>query len=374
MALIFQKIILFIISVKLAFSKLETQIEKLMIKNEISKFNNLAENKYYYIQFNSTNLPNYIKLLVKDNYFKTSQSDYIDYMISYYKQDKTFTERNQISYQSFKSKDFIIMWLNKEQIKDAFYLSIETDNSTCNYTFEIYSYAEAELYPSEQYSYYVTKENKEMKFVFTKQNFKLGKNNDYFTVWAKSIMSIETSFSGMRINNSITYHNISAYFIVTDDSDYRCALRIKAKEGDFITIGTLPYKSGFIVDYYYDGIEYYGFLIQNLLLENCIPTTNFEDKSYEFNDYRTYKEIPYTIYQSYPSNIKKACIEIEKNYRYKVLFYFLKTSSTNSQSFYKVYSICSKKDISSKNCYLFQKIAIYFKKFILMKNYQINHN
>lgn len=273
MALIFQKLILFIISIKLAFSKLKTQVEKLMIKNEISTFNNLAENKYYYIKFNSTDLPNYIKLLVKDNYFKTSQSDYIDYIISYYKQDKTFTERNQISYQSFKSKDFIIMWLNKEQIKNAFYLSIETDNSTCNYSFEIYPYNEAELYPSEQYSYYVTKENKDMKFAFTKQNFKLGSNKDYFTVWAKGIMSIRTFFNGIKVNNSISYDNISAYFIVTDDSDYRGVLNIMAEEGDFITIGTLPYKSGFIVDYYYDGIEYYGFLIQNLLLENCIPTT-----------------------------------------------------------------------------------------------------
>ena len=73
MALSFQKIILFIISIKLAFIKLKTQVEKLMIKNEISTFNNLTENKYYYIKFNSTDLPNYIKLLIKDNYFKTSQ-------------------------------------------------------------------------------------------------------------------------------------------------------------------------------------------------------------------------------------------------------------------------------------------------------------
>ena len=248
------------------------------------------------------------------------------------------------------------MWLNYEQIKNGFYLSIESFNSTCNYSLEIYPYYEPELNPAEQYSYFVTKENKEMKFAITKKNFKLEKLQ-YFTIWAKGRENIQTSFSGIKINNTFGIDpNFTAFFIVIEDNeDFYGLFRIEANEGDYITIGTLVYKDGFKIDYYYDGIEYYGFLIKDLLTINCIPIEKLD--GYKFLDYsHSFKEIDYTIYKSYPVPNTKACID--HNNKYDKIFYVLKTYSNKGiiyQNFYKLYSII---------IIHLQKIVIYFKNYI----------
>ena len=75
------------------------------------------------------NLPNYIEIITqdKDNSFSNN-------VISYY-QENTFTNRKQLSQ---NSSDITIMWLNKEQIKNGFYLSIECWTKPCNYKFQLF--------------------------------------------------------------------------------------------------------------------------------------------------------------------------------------------------------------------------------------------
>ena len=68
---------------------------------------------YHIITESNENLPNYIKIIVKDD---TNKINY-DYRhtISYYK-DSSFSKINQFTEKSFSP----IMWLTKEQIKNGF--------------------------------------------------------------------------------------------------------------------------------------------------------------------------------------------------------------------------------------------------------------
>ena len=123
----------------LLFSSIYTELvfEEITFNNEETRFDNLIENKYYHIIPESPSvLSNYIKLVVRDNN-ATNESylNYVNYAISYYQDDKTFSNRKQLSYGSL---NMTMMWLKKEQIKNGFYLSIESTYNTCNYSFEIH--------------------------------------------------------------------------------------------------------------------------------------------------------------------------------------------------------------------------------------------
>ena len=170
------------------FIHTEFKIEEIAFKNEETIIDNLTENKYYHIiPESSSKLTNYTKLIVRDNNATNeSHLNYINYVLSYYQDDETFSNRKQLSYGSLNTTT---MWLKEEQIKNGFYLSIETTYNNCNFSLEIYPTNKAELLRGEQYSYYVTEENKEMIFYINNKNF-LVKNIyfQYITFWVKGLI------------------------------------------------------------------------------------------------------------------------------------------------------------------------------------------
>ena len=138
--------ILLISLILLVFINSEVKIEEIAFSNEETKIDNLVENKYYHIKPKSpSSLTNYLKIVVKDNKGnKDSYLNYINYAISYYQGDKTFSNRKQLSYGSLNTTT---MWLKNEQVKDGFYLSIETTYNDCNYSLLIYQKNTVELLP-----------------------------------------------------------------------------------------------------------------------------------------------------------------------------------------------------------------------------------
>ena len=96
---------------------------------------------------------NYLKIEVESH-------DKIEFVLSYY-QDSTLNNRKQLS-QSISGKAFI--YLKKEQLKQAFYISIKSDSTYWDYTLHFIQKEKMELNLGEQYSYYVTEENKNMEF------------------------------------------------------------------------------------------------------------------------------------------------------------------------------------------------------------------
>ena len=297
---LFIKILLF------GFISTELKIEEITFNKEEKKFDNLIENKYYHIIPESpSNLTNYIKLVVRDNN-ATNESylNYVNYAISYYLDDKTFSNRKQLSYGSLNTT---IMWLNKEQIKNGFYLSIESTYKVCNYSFEIFPKNIAELSPGEQYSYYVTEENKKMIFAIKSSIFNLDNNKiDFINFWEKGseFNNLEISLKGNYSNyqNYIKKHSTyNAYLIkVTNIKNYKFEITIKGKPGDLVKIGTLICSGqNCKIDYFYNGVEYFGLLIKGFQYMNCFHEDILHNKNYHFKAYDYYnKEIDYIVYQS----------------------------------------------------------------------------
>ena len=229
---------LFIILLLFYFIHTELKIEEITFKNEETRFDNLTENKYFHIvPDSSSNLTNYTKLIVRDNNATNeSHLNYINYAISYYQDDETFSNRKQLSYGSLNTTS---IWLKEDQIKNGFYLSIESTFNICNFSLEIYPRNKAELLRGEQYSYYVTEENKEMVFYINNNNF-LEKNSyfSYITFWVKEIdnKDIEISLKGNYSNFENDYQKHSkynAYIIKVEKLKYfEFEITIKGKPGD----------------------------------------------------------------------------------------------------------------------------------------------
>ena len=334
----------------------EFKIEEITFSNEEILFENLTENKYYHIQPNFTShtqIPNYIKVVVRDNNANNeSYLNYINYVISYYQNDKTFTNRKQLSYGSLNT---IIMWLKNEQFYEGFYLSIESSYKTCNYSFEIYPKTKAELLRGEQYSYYITEENKEMIFSIKNNNFKL-KNSflDYINFWAKGSDNndIEVSIKGNYSNYQNDYQKHSKYnaylLKVRNLEYYEFEIEIKGKPGDLISIGTLCCTQDCTIDYFYNGIEYYGLLKKgneiNCFLEDMIAKKDYQfiavDNFNKIIDWYRIQSCFINITTSELECIPYICIEMPSNYD-ELLYSFksLKTPSYNNGYNFKLYPL-----------------------------------
>ena len=139
--------------------KADISIIKIDFDN-VEIFKDFNTEKYMYINIKSQkDLPNYIKLIAKDKYQRNKL--YPNIVLSYYQEDSTFTNRKQLSQ---NSSDTTIMWLNKEQIKNGFYLSLECSAMPCYSYFYIIPENSIKLYLGQIYQYYITEQNKEMKF------------------------------------------------------------------------------------------------------------------------------------------------------------------------------------------------------------------
>ena len=127
----------------------------------------------------------------------------------------------------FKNSNIIMMWLNREQIKNGFYLSIDSENSSNNNSFEIYPKEKAELNIGEIYSYFITKENKQMEF-YISGNIK--DNYDRVTLWAQGKKDIKTKLTGINANYTRGNNcNYSAYYLIIENKhNYSFSLKIDA--------------------------------------------------------------------------------------------------------------------------------------------------
>lgn len=193
------------------------------------------------------------------------------------------------------------MWLNEEQIKNGFYLSIESTYNIFNYSLEIYKKAKAKLIRGEQYSYYITDENKEMTFYINNNKF-LDKNSgiNYITFWVKGIdnKDIEISLKGNYSNYQNDYQKhtkYNVYVIKTTNLKYfEFEITIKGKPGDLITIGNFACSQNCNIDYFYSGQEFFLILIKGIgvhcFLEELIKNNDYEFSAYEDN---LYKQINY---------------------------------------------------------------------------------
>ena len=140
---------IFLIFLFFFFTESKIEIKDIELKNELAIYD-LTETKYFHIipKFDNNNFPNYlqIELVLKDSYYRITEDDIV---ISYYAQDSHFIGRKQLS------RNSSIIWLNKEQIKNDFYFSIESFYSETTYDLNIYFKDIIILELNQQYIYYV---------------------------------------------------------------------------------------------------------------------------------------------------------------------------------------------------------------------------
>ena len=173
----FQCIIFLFLSVYFVNSQ---EFIPIQLMNE--QFTGQYENQSTQLNFNVSEIKrySYLSIKVEGNEGETTTN----HIISYYQEPK-LNERKQLS-QSLNDKT--IMWLTKPQIDKEFYLTVEcATNTPCsfNLTLKGKEEKEAELYADEQYTYYVTEQNKEMNFTLLCNTDNLEEDISFIVVWVR---------------------------------------------------------------------------------------------------------------------------------------------------------------------------------------------
>ena len=214
------------------------EYENITLENQNIRLPLQRKAYYHIISESNEDLPNYVKIIVKDD---TSKLNYdFRHSIFYYKQDSTFSNINQVTKKSFSP----IMWLTKEQIKNGFYLSVECEYDPIvyfSYYMNITLHHNIELILNKDYNFYITEDNYLMNlFLFVNiSNYSSEENqqNNSITIWAKGNKKISS-----KLNSNIKYekHSIyDAYIIKLDElKEYNFSLTIEGEIGDYINIGS----------------------------------------------------------------------------------------------------------------------------------------
>ena len=110
------------------------------------------------------------------------------------------------------------MFLTKEQTKKEFYLSEECSMYPCNFKMTIIPTDEAVLNLNEQYTYFVTKENKEMNFKIIGNIEAKDEVKQYtISIWAKGDKKLSSTLKTEIIYQK--HSKFNAYYFKTNSLD-----------------------------------------------------------------------------------------------------------------------------------------------------------
>ena len=300
------------------------------ITNETINLNIITMPSYYKIKFDSElNIPNYMKIEVKQNNI-IEKTDNSNLLLSYYQHDSDFKNRKQFSQNSYGK---VFIWLNKNQIKNEFYFSIENPKQkTSNYTLIILLKENAELSLNEQYTYYVSEENKQMNFNIVNDLISENITQNLITIWAKGNNNI-TSLIEIPNSSQIEKHQkYNAYIIYSEEfNKFSYNFNITGEVGDIINVGSILFdiKDFIISDKLFGDqeIELTGFLKKNFIDEVC----------YKFKKINTFFE-----YASYVIYDNVEILEESQQYNYNLEGYDLKCvkfpeNTMAEEIFYSIY-------------------------------------
>ena len=236
------------------YSKSNTDFQTLIFENEnIHVPAQQINSSFKIIPKEGLDLPNFLRIFVSG--FNETKLD-VNHIISYYK-DKILEDRKQLAQSLFGTTT---MWLTKKQIEKEFYLTVDCFEQPCNYTIDIQPKDISELSLYEQFTYYITEENKEMKFKIngTPTFSEVSKtrdiqNKNVVTITAKGSKSIESSIEGIEGFNYVKHSLHNAYLVelkVNNDTKevepFEFNFTVKGKIGDLITVGS----------FFIDGTDY----------------------------------------------------------------------------------------------------------------------
>ena len=306
------------------------EFKTINITNETISLNITSLPSYYKIMFESDSyIPNYMKIEVKQNNI-TEKSDNSNLLLSYYQQDSDFKNRKQFSQNSYGNA---FIWLNKDQIKNEFYFSIESPmQKSNNYTLSILLKETAELSLDEQYTYYVSEENKQMNFSIVNDLNSEDITQNLISIWAKGNKNIN-SLINIPDNSQMQKHQkYNAYIIFSEEfNKISYNFNITGEVGDMINVGSILFApQDFIISnklYGDQEIELTGFLKKNFIDTVC----------YKFKKINSFFEhASYVIYD----NVEN--LEESQQYNYNLEGYDLKCvgfpeNTMAEEIFYSIY-------------------------------------
>ena len=258
----------------------QIQYSKLSKKTSITEFKVLIKEEYS---------PKYIRILIEGLKKGNSKNN----IISFYQQDSKFKKRTQLS-QSINYESELI--LNKAQIKNEFYFTVECDEYPCSFIYNITEQENIELNLEERYSYtyYVTKETQEMNFVVHgKPELPQGsimKGNNVLTIWAKGNKGI---ISELETTDYEKHSELNAYLVKLKNLDeFTYNFKVKGELGDLINVG-VSFFDGTFHNLFYNAVdgnikEFSGFLKKNIKEKNCFKIKKIYDKEEGFISYTNY--------------------------------------------------------------------------------------
>ena len=258
----------YILSLLIIFSFVKSQ-EEIALEN--GSYSDLITSEDELLSFKVKKIKDfpYLKIKVKGN----GETEKTNHIISYY-QDKNLNERKQLS-QSIT--DTSIMWLTEEQIQNDFYLTIECAKYPCEYKLSLTGEDMAELGVNEQYTYYVSEDNKEMNFKINSDidDTDLDSDEVYFIkIWTRGNYEIKVALNEEYEDkkNDENYQFFKIDYDSFSNEEYN--LKIEGKVGDLINVGVLlVHKDGKTYDF------------PQLKIENGLEVTNNfkQDETHSYN-------------------------------------------------------------------------------------------
>ena len=271
--------------------------------NSENNINNINEIIYFTVTINDNYNPQLLKIIIEE------KKDNINNIISFYQQDSTYTNRKQL-FQSAKNKTEML--LNKEQIKNIFYFTLECSKFPCNIKYTILEIDNFELKIGNTYTYFVTEETKEMKFKIIKDpdlNYEL---SNIVSVWAKGNKDI---YSELDAKNAIKNSIYNGYIVKIDDNsqELNYIFTIKGEIGDLINVGAFIFdKNDLSLTFIEDNIlEISGFLKKNIIEYNCFNLSKELTVEFDLITFIQHYNLNFStiISQSKENNIK--CIKLD---------------------------------------------------------------
>ena len=297
--------------------------------------------KYYQVNIKKGN-PEYLRILIQDE--KTNST--INHIISFYQQDSKFVKRTQLS-QSLNYETEL--FLNKDQMKNEFYFTVECDKYPCSYKYIISKKDNIEINLEDRYSYtyYVTEETKDMSFIIKgnpelTSNYRMvGKN--VVTVWAKGNKKI---ISELNAKNAVKNSEFEAYLVTLEEvGPFMYNFKVKGEVGDLINIG-VSFFDGTYHNFYYNTVsgnikEFSGFLKKGIKEVNCFkiekatPGEENEDGFISFTNNNNYDIDLMSITTLFGDNrYFKRCLSILDADEGFYSFQFIGQNNENSANIY----------------------------------------
>ena len=290
------------------FSKLQKDIISIkLIDEEITL---ISQDDSYYQIIPESILNKSIKILVREN---IENENYINHVISYYK-DPEFNDRKQLA-QSLTGTTY--MWLNENQIKDKFYLSVECAKTPCNYTINIIPKEYPELNLGEQYTYYIKEDNQNYRFFINLNltSVNISTENNRIFIFARGSKYLNAVLN----DTEPTYKkegNIAYNINIKEKKEYKYYFDISGKSGALITIGVLLYggelENTLENDILENGIEYSGLLLKGIIEKNCYKIPKDKDLEINVDGYEKNYDA-YSIIDNETNIYTLKCIIFRKN-------------------------------------------------------------